>query len=161
MGICGTVHHWQHRSILNGAAGWEKLQAGLDKQDATKYKRRFIGWKRIAILLLLLLSGFIIYETGVFKTHNENNENVVNSNSPTQNNSSANATTKPQNIDNKYRKADSNLDEAASDISTSVNPDNQKKNLFSPYTINNDSANNNPAENFITAEKNKIYDNCI
>lgn len=47
------------------AAAWEKLNAALDKEDAEKYKRRFIGWKRIAVLLLFLLSGFLIYETGV------------------------------------------------------------------------------------------------
>lgn len=47
------------------AAAWEKLSAALDKEDAEKYKRRFIGWKRIAVVLLFLLSGFLIYETGV------------------------------------------------------------------------------------------------
>lgn len=47
------------------AASWDKLNAALDKEDAEKYKRRFIGWKRIAIVLLFLLSGFLIYETGV------------------------------------------------------------------------------------------------
>lgn len=43
---------------------WEKLQAGLDKKDAEKYKRKFIGWQRIAIVLLFLQAGFLIYETG-------------------------------------------------------------------------------------------------
>lgn len=47
------------------AAAWEKLNAALDKEDAEKYKRRFIGWKRIAVILLFLLSAFLIYETGV------------------------------------------------------------------------------------------------
>lgn len=47
------------------AAAWEKLNAALDKEDAEKYKRRFIGWKRIAVVLLFLLAGFLIYETGV------------------------------------------------------------------------------------------------
>ncbi|HYM93418.1 MAG TPA: outer membrane beta-barrel protein [Chitinophagaceae bacterium] len=42
---------------------WNKLDAMLDKKDADKYKKRFIGWKRIAVLLLFLLSGFLIYET--------------------------------------------------------------------------------------------------
>lgn len=42
---------------------WEKLNAGLDKEDARKYKKRFIGWKRAAILLLFLLSGIILYES--------------------------------------------------------------------------------------------------
>lgn len=47
------------------ATAWEKLSAALEKEDAEKYKRRFIGWKRIAVVLLFLLSGFLIYETGV------------------------------------------------------------------------------------------------
>src|ERR1700730_2161771 len=44
---------------------WEKLNARLDKEDADKYKKGFIGWKRIAILLLFLLSGLIIYESRI------------------------------------------------------------------------------------------------
>ncbi|MBI1781570.1 MAG: hypothetical protein HYR66_09405, partial [Sphingobacteriales bacterium] len=44
---------------------WEKLNAALDKEDAEKYKRRFIGWKRIAALLFFLLASFMIYETGI------------------------------------------------------------------------------------------------
>jgi hypothetical protein len=47
------------------AGAWEKMSAALDKEDAEKYKRRFIGWKRIAVMLLFLLAGFMIYETGV------------------------------------------------------------------------------------------------
>lgn len=49
------------------AGVWEKLNAGLDKKDSELYKRKFIGWKRIAILLLFLFSGFVIYESGVIK----------------------------------------------------------------------------------------------
>jgi hypothetical protein len=47
---------------------WEKINAGLDKKDAESFKKRFIGWKRAAILLLLLLTGFILYESGILKT---------------------------------------------------------------------------------------------
>jgi hypothetical protein len=47
------------------AATWEKINALLDKQDADRYKKGFIGWKRIAILLLFLLSGLIIYESRI------------------------------------------------------------------------------------------------
>ncbi len=42
---------------------WEKLNAQLDKEDAEKYKKRFIGWKRTSILLLFLLSGIVLYES--------------------------------------------------------------------------------------------------
>lgn len=40
---------------------WNKLQSGLDRKDAEKYKRKFIIWKSAAILLLIVLSGIIIY----------------------------------------------------------------------------------------------------
>ena len=46
---------------------WEKINARLDKKDAESYKKRFIGWKRLALLLLLLLAGFILYESGFLK----------------------------------------------------------------------------------------------
>jgi len=46
----------------------ESLLANLDKKDAESYKKRFIGWKRIALLLLLVLAGFILYESGIVKS---------------------------------------------------------------------------------------------
>lgn len=52
---------------------WEKLNARLDKEDASKYKKRFIGWKRAAILLLFLLSGIILYESRVVLISNKIN----------------------------------------------------------------------------------------
>ncbi len=45
----------------------ENLDAALDKQDAEEYKKRFIIWKRAALLLLLLLAGLVIYESGLIK----------------------------------------------------------------------------------------------
>lgn len=50
---------------------WEKINAALDKEDADKYKKRFIGWKRIAVFLSLLLSGLIIHETEMLVKHSE------------------------------------------------------------------------------------------
>jgi hypothetical protein len=46
----------------------ESLIAALDKKDAGSYKKRFVAWKRTALLLLLLLSGILLYESGVLKT---------------------------------------------------------------------------------------------
>jgi hypothetical protein len=40
----------------------------LDKKDAESSKRRVIGWKRIALLLLLLLTGFVLYESGILSS---------------------------------------------------------------------------------------------
>src|ERR1700730_1416667 len=45
------------------SAAWEKINARLDKEDADKYKKGFIGWKRGAILLLFLLGALVIYES--------------------------------------------------------------------------------------------------
>ncbi|WP_276503641.1 outer membrane beta-barrel protein [Terrimonas pollutisoli] len=46
----------------------ESLFAHLDKKDAEYYKKRFIGWKRAAILLSFLLAGFVLYESGIVRT---------------------------------------------------------------------------------------------
>ncbi len=48
----------------------ENIDAALDKQDAKKYRKRFIIWKRAALLLLLLLAGLVIYESGLIKKGN-------------------------------------------------------------------------------------------
>ena len=57
---------------------WEKINAGLNKKNSELYKRRFIGWKRTAIFLLLLLTGFILYESGILKRGSDQpNENTI------------------------------------------------------------------------------------
>ncbi|MBS1669053.1 MAG: PorT family protein [Bacteroidetes bacterium] len=48
-------------------ASWENLQARLDKEYATTYKRRFIAARRVSIILLLLLITFVICETRLNK----------------------------------------------------------------------------------------------
>lgn len=61
------------RSALEGheespsAGVKESLDEALDKQDAASFKKRFIGWKRAAILSLLLLAGFVLYEAFILK----------------------------------------------------------------------------------------------
>ncbi len=50
----------------------ERLDAALDKQEAEKYKKRFLIWKRSALLLLLLLAGFVLYESGIIKKDSGN-----------------------------------------------------------------------------------------
>ena len=49
----------------------ESLDAALDKKDAEVYKKRFIIWKRTALLLLLLLAGFVLYDSGILKTDSD------------------------------------------------------------------------------------------
>ena len=52
----------------------ERLDAALDKRDAESYKKRFLVWKRAAILLLVLLLGFVLYDAGILWTRPENSE---------------------------------------------------------------------------------------
>ncbi|MBS1973215.1 MAG: outer membrane beta-barrel protein, partial [Bacteroidetes bacterium] len=42
---------------------WNQLNATLDNEDADKYRHRFIGWKRVAVVLLFLFLCMAIYET--------------------------------------------------------------------------------------------------
>jgi len=62
------------RSVLEGheeipsAKVKENLETSLDKKDVEFYKRKYSGWKRVAILLLFLLAGFILYDSGIFQT---------------------------------------------------------------------------------------------
>ncbi|MEO6219931.1 MAG: hypothetical protein ABIO81_05850 [Ginsengibacter sp.] len=61
------------RSALEGheeipsAGVKERLDAALDKKEAKAYKKRSNVWKRATLLLLMLLTGFILYESGIFK----------------------------------------------------------------------------------------------
>src|SRR6266576_3675588 len=46
---------------------WEKINAALDKKDTESYKKKSVKWKRVSLLLLLLLAGFILYETAIVR----------------------------------------------------------------------------------------------
>lgn len=137
--------------------GWEKLQAGLDKKDADKYKRRFIGWKRVAILLFLLLSGFIIYETGIVKTYHGNNQNAGTSTSSSSNNSFVKPNSIPLNNSNDNLGKNKSHDEERTEFATRINPDSQMKNLFSSKSTHIDSFSYSPDESFSVIGKNKVY----
>jgi hypothetical protein len=42
---------------------WKEISAALDKKDAESYKKRAFKWKRVSLLLLVLMAGLILYET--------------------------------------------------------------------------------------------------
>lgn len=42
---------------------WPKINAGLDKQDVERYKKGFIAWKRISLLLILLMTIYVLYDS--------------------------------------------------------------------------------------------------
>ncbi|MCU7552820.1 hypothetical protein OCK74_27120 [Chitinophagaceae bacterium LB-8] len=56
-----TLEHYEE---IPSPAVKESLNAILDKKDAEAYKRKYEAWKRIAILVLIMLSGYILYESG-------------------------------------------------------------------------------------------------
>lgn len=59
---------------------WDKINAGLNKRDAESHKKKSRKWKTTAILSLLLLMGFLLYETGVLKTrfgHSKENVSIA------------------------------------------------------------------------------------
>lgn len=76
-----AYHSYQHSP---SAKPWEKINAALDKEEADKYKRRLLGWKRTAVLLFCLLTGLLIYDTESLIKHNKNSnlrETITNANS--------------------------------------------------------------------------------
>ncbi len=42
---------------------WSKINEGLDKQDVVRFKRRFIAWKRNTLLLILLMTIYVLYDS--------------------------------------------------------------------------------------------------
>jgi hypothetical protein len=60
----------------------ESIFANLDKKDAESYRKRFIGWKRIALLLLLVLTAIVIYEASTRKTGTGHFANKTNTGAP-------------------------------------------------------------------------------
>lgn len=61
---------------------WDKLKATLDEKDANKYKRKFVGWKRVAIALLILIGGLAIYEFGM-QLHGSTKNSIAHTNAAT------------------------------------------------------------------------------
>lgn len=60
---------------------WDKINTGLDKEELKIYKKRFIGWKRIAIFLFFLVGVILINESRDMHTHKENIQHNSNNNS--------------------------------------------------------------------------------
>ena len=46
---------------------WQKINAALDKKDAESYKKDPQNGNVVSLLLLLLLAGFILYETAMVR----------------------------------------------------------------------------------------------
>ena len=55
---------------------WDKISAGLDKKDASSYKRKLKTWKRVAVLSLFLFGSFVIYETVLKNNLPHSNKNI-------------------------------------------------------------------------------------
>lgn len=63
---------------------WDKINAGLDKEELYIYKKKFIGLRRMAILLFFLVSVILMYESRDNYTHKENKQINSNNNSKVQ-----------------------------------------------------------------------------
>ncbi len=55
---------------MPSAAAREKLIAALDKKDAESTRKGLIWWRRTALLLIVLLAGFVLFDTGILQTGN-------------------------------------------------------------------------------------------
>jgi hypothetical protein len=68
----------QHYEETPSPAVKENLNIQLAKQDAVAYKRKYATWKRIAILFMMLLTGIIVYVSGILKpAFNHSKENSI------------------------------------------------------------------------------------
>ena len=54
---------------------WDKISSGLDKEEASSYKRRLKRWKQVAIFSLFLLGGFVLYEAILKNSPTPSNKN--------------------------------------------------------------------------------------
>jgi hypothetical protein len=105
---------------------WDKINVGLDKKDAESYRIRFVGWKRVAIVLTILLSGFVLYESGIIRGSGRGNKNSGSDKNsvpvykPVQNNTAVNI---PKNQPEKN--TDINGSPALPDDKTSITDTNQ------------------------------------
>src|SRR5262249_33868282 len=81
---------------------WDKIEAGLDKNTAVVYKKKYLALKRAAAILLILFLGVLIYEIvnrqpgkeNVAGTHKQNDKKE---NNPAQQNDNINNSVKKNN----------------------------------------------------------------
>jgi hypothetical protein len=150
-----------HKEFIEDAPadGWEKLQANLDKNDTEKYKRKFIAWKRVAMLLILLFSSFIIYETGIFKISNRDERNIADTKPLVINTLSETSPGVPLNNENntvsEHKKIKNGL--AASEKPT--RPDQLEDNVISSFDLVKNSKDDISKEITAVKERSNKYDN--
>src|SRR5437762_747640 len=56
---------------------WEKINARLDNIDAVYYRARFVAWKRIACILLLMAGSAGAYKMFLTNTNKDNSVTKV------------------------------------------------------------------------------------
>jgi hypothetical protein len=75
----------EHNEETPSPAVKESLNTTFNKNDAESYKRKYTVWKRVTILLFMLLTGFILYESGLLKKdsgHLKENTSIKKSGTP-------------------------------------------------------------------------------
>ncbi|MCC6290373.1 MAG: hypothetical protein IT249_21055 [Chitinophagaceae bacterium] len=58
---------------------WQKLEARLDKRDAEKYRKWFLGWRIAGVLLFIACGILALYKSSLFDT-NQNTEGIASRN---------------------------------------------------------------------------------
>jgi hypothetical protein len=137
------------------AAVWDKLNYELDKKNAEDYRRGFIGWRRIAILLVLLLSGLILSEMDIIQSGIHKNDN-----SQTGNNSQKGNTLSPD-----TNNADSGYTDKSKDVVTGDNEPGGQETVNNPQSqlpvksIEKESKNFIPQKSY--NKNNNIFENNV
>ena len=67
-----TAHEGYEQEPSNEV--WQKLEAGLDKRDAEKYRRWFLGWRIAGILLFIACGILALYRSSLFDTNQKPSE---------------------------------------------------------------------------------------
>ena len=132
---------------------WDKLQSSLDRKNAKKFKRRFIVWKSAAILLLIVLSGIIIYKS-FYKSipaGNEKAKNLTFDKKDTDNNQNTTTTNLEKNNDNYSDSSKNDLTKKNNNSSGSDNLKLGKNNTDNKIAIN--PSDKSRKENLISTQK--------
>src|SRR5262245_6572425 len=61
----------EFQEIIPSPSVSDKLKASLDKADAEYFKKRFLLWKKMAIVLVVLLFVLAILESGILTSRSE------------------------------------------------------------------------------------------
>lgn len=121
--------HEQYKDEPGGGV-WEKIDTQLNKDDTEKYKRRFIGWKRAAIVLLFFVSVLAIYDTGILTRKNQSLQPLTRN----ENSNDSKAAHPPEKSSNNSRRKTDTIQTGENSSATRNYPDKKKNPEQKPET---------------------------